>query len=335
MNKKLLTKVISILLAILLSAFAFVGCSSNSDDSSTTNTNSDEKVTIRLADMPIYAVAFFGYAEKTGILKKNFADYNVDFEINTFESGPAENESFAADKLDFAIMGNMPAVTGVSSDYGDKIISLAYTSEYPGAIVVPKNSKIKSVSDLKGKKVGTVIGGGYHYYTGVYLAEAGLSINDIDLINTGAETATSIKSGEIDAGVVDPSVARQLVNDGDGKIIKEKYDEQPMGVVCGSSSFVEKYPELTKVLLESVQETYDSISEDRDSFFKYIADVTGSDTTSLEETWDLRDYKISDFSDKDLSSMDDLFNWMKDNELVSNDEITSSELYNLDVIKNL
>jgi len=344
MKKRIVNKILAGILASTL-LIGLTGCANGAGTATATEAKTEttaeetaeagEVIKVRVADMPIYAVAFFGYAEKLGLVDKYSDDGSVVFENYTFESGPAENEAFAAGELDFAIMGNMPATTGVNSGYGDKIIAVAYDSKYPAAIAVPAESDITSIADLKGKTVGTVIGGGYHYYLGAYLSDAGLDISDVDVLNTGSETATSLKAREIDAGSLDVSVARQLENEGEIKIIKEDFIEQPMGLIVASEKFVTENPEVAKKILQIIQETYESIDADRDAFFKYIADVTGSDTTALEETWDLREYRVHAFDDVDFAEEESLYNWMNANDLLANPDNTYDELFLLDIANSL
>lgn len=299
----------------------------------TANVDSDEKIVIRVGDQPVNSSVMFGYGKEVGELEKYLKDYNVEIEVLTFESGPAMNEAFAAGQLDFATMGNMPGITGVANDYGYKILGVTDYTDYSGALVASVDSGINSVADLKGKKVGTFIGGSWHYITSKYLESVGLSLDDVELMNTAAETATSIKSGDLDAGVMGSATAQQLENEGSGKIIAEQCGTPSFSVVCGSEKFISKYPELTEAILKGYNDTQKYSSEHLDEFFEYLGEVTGADTTTTEQTWNQRERETRNFTDDDIAILEDLLHWMQDNSLVANKDITVNDLIELKYIE--
>ena len=67
------------------------------------------------------------------------------------------------------------------------------------SLVVLKDGPIKSIADLKGKKIGYSIGGFEDAILGVMLSKAGLGLEDVTLINVNFSLSPSIISGQIDA----------------------------------------------------------------------------------------------------------------------------------------
>ena len=91
---------------------------------------------------------------------------------------------------------------------------LAYVTEEAGspaaqAILVPADSAIKTVADLKGRKVAVTKGAGSHYLLIAALAKAGLSFKDITpAYLTPADGRAAFVGGNVDAWVAwDPFLA--------------------------------------------------------------------------------------------------------------------------------
>lgn len=293
-----------------------------------------DPVTIRLADQSSFGEITFHYAEYTGILQEAFKDYNVEFDISDFGSGAAENEAFAANALDFACMGNMPSFTGTANDYGYKVLAVEGCSEYGGSVVAAADSGITSLEELKGKTFGTFIGGALHYYAGLYLASAGLTLDDVQLINTQAETATGIRSGELDAGILATAAAQQLENEGSGTILADKCGTITFASVCGSEKFTEEYPEYTEILLKVVKDTLEYADANQEDYFSYFEERTGMDSTTTRDTWEYSEHTAKVPDEEVLKASEDLLKWMQDNGLLENTEVTIDELFDLSYAEN-
>lgn len=67
------------------------------------------------------------------------------------------------------------------------------------SVVVLANSPIRSIADLKGRKIGFSVGGFEDALLGAMLAKHGLSIKDVTLINVNFSLSPSLMSGQVDA----------------------------------------------------------------------------------------------------------------------------------------
>jgi len=66
-------------------------------------------------------------------------------------------------------------------------------------LVVLKDGPVQSLADLKGKKVGFSVGGFEDALLGAMLERAGLSLDDVELINVNFSLSPSLISGQVDA----------------------------------------------------------------------------------------------------------------------------------------
>ncbi|WP_339857559.1 ABC transporter substrate-binding protein, partial [uncultured Nisaea sp.] len=66
-------------------------------------------------------------------------------------------------------------------------------------LVVLKDGPVKSLADLKGRKVGYSVGGFEDALLGAMLKKHGLTLSDVELINVNFSLSPSIISGQVDA----------------------------------------------------------------------------------------------------------------------------------------
>lgn len=336
MKKLYLKRGISILLSAVLAGAALAGCASNNDSASSGETSGDassDKIVINVADSTVNQSVWFQYGIDRGIYDKYLSDYNYEINVGDFESGPAINESYATGNMDFASIGSMPAVSGIASDYGYKIIAKTYETSTSTVLIAAADSDISSAEDLKGKKLGTYIGGLYHYIAMQFIAQAGLSSEDVSIINTSTETATSLRAGEIDAAVIGAVAAQELIDEGSAKLISNDPGVFTPGLLVGSEEFMEKYPDLTAKFIQAFTATVTYVDENQEDYLQYVSDLTGTSTESIKKTWDETDRTDFTFTDEDYKSFDELLVFMKDNDLLTVDDLATDDLFDLSYAK--
>jgi len=67
------------------------------------------------------------------------------------------------------------------------------------SVVVLDSSPVKSIADLKGRKVGFSVGGFEDALLGAMLKKHGLSLDDVELVNVNFSLSPSLISGNVDA----------------------------------------------------------------------------------------------------------------------------------------
>ena len=88
----------------------------------------------------------------------------------------------------------------VQVDEGLPLVRIGTIAETPlNSLVVLKDGGIKSIADLKGKTVGFSVGGFEDAVLGAMLKTAGLSLEDVKLVNINFSLSPSLISGQVDA----------------------------------------------------------------------------------------------------------------------------------------
>ena len=138
-----------------------------------------------------------GIVRNQQLLEKAFAGTDTEVQWFFFKgAGPAVNEALSNQQLDFAYQGDLPAVVGRSNGLDTKLLA-ALGVRANLYLAVPKGSPLKSIEDLKGKKVAVFRGTNGYLVMLNLLAEHGLTERDIKVINldTGSTQAALISKG--------------------------------------------------------------------------------------------------------------------------------------------
>lgn len=96
------------------------------------------------------------------------------------------------------------------------------------ALMVPTDSAVKSIEQLKGKKIGiTQTGSTYHYMTGRLLEKHGLTLKDVELVplNSIKGLMESLKSKQVDAVMLNEPNLTTVVKEGYGRVLAQVGDE--------------------------------------------------------------------------------------------------------------
>lgn len=146
----------------------------------------------------------------TGQLEKALAASGVTVEWREFLGGSQLAEALAANAIDFGHASDGIGVFQQASGKG--LVYVAAESPYPGGVgfLVPRDSPIRTVSDLKGKRVVTGRGYNTQYVLIKALQAHGLRYDDIEpvYIVTASDSVAAYQSGSVAAlGLWDPFLA--------------------------------------------------------------------------------------------------------------------------------
>ena len=114
-----------------------------------------------------------------GTLEKRLAEDGVKVQWTEFPGGPQLLEGLNVGSIDFGVTGETPPVFAQAA--GADLLYVAYEPPAPTseAILLPKDSPIRSVAELKGRKVALNKGSNVHYLLVRALEQAGLKYSDI------------------------------------------------------------------------------------------------------------------------------------------------------------
>ncbi len=250
-----------------------------------------------------YAMGILGVAAQRGLLEKELAKAGVKVEWSYFKGiSAAVNEALANDSIDIAATSDLGAVIGRGSGLKFRIIAAGSQPRIGGAyIAVPIDSPIRSVKDLKGKRVATSNASNFQLELERVLQINGLSRDDIQYYNMGpAEGVAALGAHGVDAAfyggagqlfvAVKRGLARIIYSVKDDVKFKDKW--KPVSVLLVTDRFAAAHPDVVRLVLKGYVETarWSSLKANRDAWYRYGAKtgVAEDELRRAQEGVDLR-----------------------------------------------
>lgn len=144
-----------------------------------------------------------------GTLEKRLAPLGVSITWTEFNAGPVQLEALNVGAIDFGDVGEAPPIFAQAA--GAPLVYAGATVPRPRleAIIVPKDSSIKTVADLKGRKIAYNKGSNVQYFLVKLLEKNGLKYNDVQHIHLPPPDArAAFQKGALDAWIIwDPFLA--------------------------------------------------------------------------------------------------------------------------------
>jgi sulfonate transport system substrate-binding protein len=151
-----------------------------------------------------------------GSFEKSLAARGISITWILFPAGPQLLEALNAGSIDFGNTGEAPPVFAQAAG-----VNLVYFGNQPPfpkgeGVLVKKDSPIKSVVDLKGKRVALNKGSNVHFFLVKLLEKYGLKINEItSVFLTPADAWAALEGGSVDAWAVwDPFMTAAIDRSG-------------------------------------------------------------------------------------------------------------------------
>ncbi|GIZ12430.1 sulfonate ABC transporter substrate-binding protein [Pseudomonas sp. NCCP-436] len=212
-----------------------------------------------------------------GTLEKRLAERGVDVKWTEFPGGPQLLEGLNVGSVDFGVTGETPPVFAQAA--GADLLYVAHEPPAPTgeAILVPKDSSIKSVAELKGKKVALNKGSNVHYLLVRALEDAGLKYSDITPVYLPpADARAAFERGSVDAWVIwDPfqSAAEQQLQarslrDGSGLVDNHQF-------YLATRPYAEKNPEVVGILIDEIRGVGEWVKNNLDEATDQVAPLLG------------------------------------------------------------
>jgi sulfonate transport system substrate-binding protein len=223
-------------------------------------------------------------AQARGTLEKRLAQQGVKVTWTEFPGGPQLLEALSAGAIDFGTTGEAPPVFAQAG--GSPLVYVGVEPHAPTgeAILVPKDSPIKSVADLKGKKVALNKGSNVHYLLVKALEKAGLKPSDIQSVFLApADGRAAFESGNVDAWVIwDPFLAAAQTATGARTLADGTGLVQNLQFYLATRDFAQNHGDLLKILDEQIGETDAWAQQHQAETIDLLAQHTGIDRPSVQ-----------------------------------------------------
>jgi sulfonate transport system substrate-binding protein len=189
-----------------------------------------------------------------GTLEKRLAPLGVQVSWTEFTAGPVQLEALNVGSIDFGDVGEAPPIFAQAA--GAPLVYAGTTVPRPHneAVLVPRGSPLKTVTELKGKKIALNKGSNVHYFLVKLLQKHGLKYSDVQAVFLPpADARAAFERGSVDAWVIwDPFLSSAI------KTLEARVLADAKGVAHNrnyyftSRDFAARNVDLLKIALEEI-----------------------------------------------------------------------------------
>jgi aliphatic sulfonates family ABC transporter substrate-binding protein len=238
--------------------------------------NAETKLRVGKAQPNQFAFVPTDIGVETGLFKK----HGLDVEISSFGGDAKMMQALAADGIDIALGGG-PAFAAVAK--GNPMKAVAALANAPNTImlVVLKDGPIKTVADLKGKKVSVSTAGSLTFWLTMQLSRSqGWGNDGIKITPLGAAAAqvAALKTHQIDGVTTDSVTVYKLVEEGAGRVLAKFGDSVKdfhVHVIYASNKLIKENPEAIKQFLAGWFDIIRFMKEHKDQSIEIASKRTG------------------------------------------------------------
>ncbi|MDR2443603.1 MAG: ABC transporter substrate-binding protein [Deltaproteobacteria bacterium] len=206
----------------------------------------------------LFTVGTFSNAPQTAIpIEEGFFDkLPVKTKVIFFDSGRDINTAFASNSIQAATLGSSPASLGISNKLNYEVIFINNIIGPAESLAVKKSSNIKTLADLKGKKVATPFASTAHYSLLAALTLEKIDPNDVQILDLQTQDILAAwVRGDIDGAYVWTPVLDELLKN-DGEALTDSLKLADKGAVTAditvvNKDFAKKYPTLVTAYVEA------------------------------------------------------------------------------------
>jgi len=245
--------------------------------------------TLRVAKSVPQAFSFvpLDVGMQNGIFKKN----GLDIEASAFSGDAKMQQAMAADSIDIGI-GSGPAMAFIVKGAPIKGVAAMAGRPLLLTLVVRSDGAVKSVADLKGKRVGVSTVGSLTYWVADELSrQKGWGAGGLDIAPVGAfkPMLAALKTKQIDAMVTDVATAYELEKNGEGKIVFRFGDlvkDFHIHVIFATNKAIASRPDALRAFLKGWFETIGYMRKNKANTVQIAKDIMETDAGIAGRVYD-------------------------------------------------
>jgi len=209
-------------------------------------------------------------------------------EITYFTTPGDMTNALLSDSIDLAYIGLTIAAVARSKD--QPIVVVANQAGKGTAIVARADSPIKSIADLKGKRIGNLPNSIHDILLREELRKANLKLEDVTLIRLApADMPAALQRGDVDAFSGNEPNSTQTIMAGYGRVVMYPYDN-PVGTinvgVLSSERITRNKPDMLRAWAQAHARATDELAKNPDQWADLVTKEWGYDRGATRRSMD-------------------------------------------------
>jgi sulfonate transport system substrate-binding protein len=239
-------------------------------------------------------------AKQQGIIERRLAPLGQSVRWVEFSFGPPLLEALSLDGIDLGQTGDAPPIFAQAAR-SNLVYAAAQEAGGSGAgILLPKGSELRSLADLRGRRVAFAKASSAHNLTIAALEKAGLTYADIEPVTLApADAAAAFARGSIDAWTIwDPYFA--IAEAGEGvRVLARATEITPQNnFFLASRPFAEGRAPVLAAVIEALGAVAAWCTQNRGAVAELLSQGTGVPLAATRRAVDRTDYVIGPMTDR-------------------------------------
>jgi sulfonate transport system substrate-binding protein len=313
--KMMKTRIVAAVVAALLMTGLMAGCGGQKPAEKSAPA---AKKVIRIAYQPSSSLTVLAKAK--GFFEEEFAKDGIEVSYNQFVAGPPMVEGLAGQRLDIANLGPLPAISSRASGIDVKVVARAYSDDLYYGLLIRPDSPIKSVAELKGKKVAVQVGSGAHLFFMLLLQQNGLKNSDVNTVNLPtSEHRAALETGNVDAVVTWQPFVASLELAKSGKVLATSQNVlRTVGVYLARNEFAQQNPQLVERFLKVHKRAADYLAKNPDEALAVVSKENKIPVEALAKSVKTIDWSLQ-ITDDDIKTLVQAKDFLKETNVLKKD----------------
>ena len=246
-----------------------------------------EDVTLRIGYQKYGTLVF---EKARGTLEQRLAPLHVHVTWTEFLGGPALLEAMGAGSIDFGTAGDAPPIFGQAAGVPLVYVAVEPATPHSEAVIVPEGSPIRSIADLRGRRIALNKGSNVHNLLVRVLAAGGMTPADVtSVFLKPSDARPAFENGSVDAWAIwDPylsaaqvALKTRTISDGvgpGGQVIDENRQ-----YFFGTRDFVTAHPDVIRAMMADLRQTDAYGATHREEVVRLLAPAMGMDPVAVRQ----------------------------------------------------
>ena len=239
-------------------------------------------------------------AKQQGVIEKRFASQGISIKWVEFQFGPPLLEALNVGSIDYGPTGDAPPIFAQAARANLLYVATQEAAGSGAAILLPPNSPIQTLQDLKGKKIAFAKASSSHNLTIAAIEKAGLQPTDFTPVYLPpADARAAFERGSVDAWTIwDPFFALAETRPG------VRILSLAQGIVAQNSFFLAnrdftgRHPEIVTAINEELAKVATWAETHRADVAGVLSAATGIDVESWKRAVDRTEFVISPLNER-------------------------------------
>jgi NitT/TauT family transport system substrate-binding protein len=220
-----------------------------------------------------------------------WAKHGLKLEIMNSSGDAKMQQAMVAGEIDFGL-GSGPGMGFLAKGVPATVVGVIANRPLSMGLVIGKNSKARTVADIKGTKIGVSTNASLSFWLARKLSELqGWGPNGVQTVPLGAlpSNIAALQAGQVEGFVISASVGHQLQRKGEGRLLFRFGDyigKFYTHVLFASNRIIEKNPDLVKRFVQGWSDTVKYMKDNKADTVRLAKKVTGYDDDIQSDEYD-------------------------------------------------